>query len=411
MMKIVEVEAIPIRASMQAGDVYWGNQSWGREKPKQADAPGLPTSDDRSIYPPTWRSRAAYSPTVDTTIVKITTDSGIIGWGESKSPVAPTITATIIRDLAANLLIGQDPTNPVLQWDRLYGSMRIRGHSHGFWMDSISGIDIALWDISAQALGVPLYVLLGGQFRDRVKVYASGIPGVAAGAPEAAYDKLRETAEDVRSRGFLGTKMGIGLGVEADAKSVSIVREVLGDDFMIFVDAAGMYDLPQALELGRSLEKLNVGWFEAPLPPEDFEKNAVICRTLDVPIANDQIFNRWQVRDMLLAGGIDVVQPDVCRTGGITECKRIFELADAFGKACTPHVSIGSSIQFAASVHLAAAMPNQTWMEFWYGRNPIGNAILNAPLRIENSFFHVPQGPGLGIDINEDALRQYQVQF
>ena len=406
-MKIVSVEAIPIQAPFE--DVYWGNQSWGHNKSGDSNAPGLPPGDDRSQYPYFWRSRAAYSRTVDTTIVKIMTDSGIVGWGEAKSPVAPTITATVIRDLAAGLLIGEDPTDPVLHWDRLYGAMRIRGGSHGFWMDAISGIDIALWDISGKAYGLPLCKLLGGSFRQRVKVYASGIPGLRADSPPAAWDQLRKTAADVRARGFMGTKMGIGLGVEGDIRSVQTVRETLGSDFTIFVDAAGMYGLSDALRLGRELEKLDVGWFEAPVPPEDFEQSAVLTQSLAIPIASDQIFNRWQSRDLLLAGSVDVIQPDVCRTGGITECKRIAELADAFHKAATPHVSIGSAIHFAASVQLAASLPNQTWMEYWYGANPLGNSILLTPFDVTRGYFYVPDGPGLGIEVDEEKLRHHSI--
>lgn len=408
-MQIVDIEAIPVQAAMRAGDVYWGNQSWGRNKPALKNAPGLPAGDDRSAYPYQWRSRAAYSQTVDTTIIKITTDSGVLGWGEAKSPVAPTVTATIVRDLLAGLLIGEDPTNPALQWERMYGAMRIRGHSAGFWMEAISGVDIALWDISAKALGVPLSTLLGGNFRKRVKVYASAIPGVREGAPEDAWERLRITALDIRSRGFHALKMGIGLGVAGDLRSVQIVRETLGPDFTIFTDAAGMYNMPEAIELGRGLERLQVGWLEAPLPPEEVEAYGRLARILDVPIASDLVFNRWQMRDLLLAGGVDVLQPDVCRAGGLTESKRIAELADAFGKAATPHVSIGSAIHFAASVHLAAALPNQSVMEFWYGANPLGAPIMAAPFRVEEGYFWVPEGPGLGIEINEEALRRYAI--
>lgn len=408
-MKITEIEAIPIQAAMRPGDVYWGNQSWGRNKTALANAPGLPTSDDRSTYPYFWRSRAAYSRTVDTTLVKVTTDAGLVGWGEAKSPVAPTVTATIIRDLIAGLLIGEDPTNPALQWDRMYGAMRIRGHTAGFWLEAMSGIDIALWDLTGKALGVPLSKLLGGNFRQRVKLYASGIPGVRSHAPPDAWERLRAAAEDVRKRGFLAVKMGIGLGVAGDIRSVQSVRETLGPDFQIFADSAGMYTLSEAIELGKALEKLNVGWLEAPMPPEEIEGYARLSRALDLPIASDLVYSRWQVRNMLLAGGVDVVQPDVCRAGGLTECKRIAELADAFHKAATPHVSIGSAVHFAASVHLAAALPNQSVMEFWYGANPIGDAILRKPFRVENGYLWVPEGPGLGIEIEEDALRKYAV--
>jgi D-galactarolactone cycloisomerase len=190
---------------------------------------------------------------------------------------------------------------------------------------------------------------------------------------------------------------------------VQTVRETLGADFLIFTDAAGMYTLPEAIELGKGLTKLNVGWLEAPMPPEEVEGYARLARVIDIPIASDLIYNRWQARDLLLAGGVDVLQPDVCRAAGLTECKRIAELADAFGKAATPHVSIGSAIHFAASVHLAAALPNQTIMEFWYAANPIGNAVIRQPLRIENGYFHVPEGTGLGIEIDEDALRKFSI--
>jgi D-galactarolactone cycloisomerase len=408
-MKIVSVEAIPVQASMKSGDVYWGNQSWGHNKPTLKSAAGLPAGDDRTAYPYQWRSRASYSKSVDTTIVKITTDSGLVGWGEAKSPVAPTVTAAIIRDLMAGLLIGEDPTNPSLQWERLYGSMRIRGHSHGFWMEAISGIDIALWDLSAKALGLPLCKLLGGNFRNRVKIYASGIPGVTASGSDDAWEQLRVKAEDVSARGFRGVKLGIGLGVDADIRSVQIVRDTLGPDFAILADAAGMYNLPQAIELARALEKLKVGWLEAPLAPEEVGSLGALAKAVDLPIASDLIFNRWQTRELMLAGGIDIVQPDVCRAGGLTECKRIAEIADAFHKAATPHVSIGSAIHFAASVHLASALPNQTWMEFWYGANPLGDLILRKPFHIENGYFHVPEGVGLGIEIDEEALRQYAI--
>lgn len=408
-MKIATVEAIPIKAQMAAGDVYWGNQSWGYNKPGGKATAGLATDDDRTGYPPTWRSRAAYSRSVDVTIVKITTDTGIVGWGEAKSPVAPAVTTTIIRELMTDLLIGHDPTDHALHWDRLYAAMRIRGHSQGFWLEAMSGIDIALWDITGKALGVPVSKLLGGAFRRRVKIYASGIPGVRADAPPEAWDHLRAQAEEVKRRGFRAVKVGIGLGVDGDIRTIATLRDAFGPDFTILTDAAGMYDLPRAIHLAKALAKLKVGWLEAPLPPEAVEDYARLANSVDLPIASDLVYNRWQVKNLLFAGGVDVVQPDVCRAGGLTECKRIAELTDAYHKAATPHVSIGSAIQFAASVHLAASLPNQTLMEFWYGGNPLGDALQNSPFRIEDGYFWVPDAPGLGADINEEALRRWAV--
>jgi D-arabinonate dehydratase/D-galactarolactone cycloisomerase len=408
-MKIESVEAIPVRAPHQAGDVYWGNQSWGYNKPTSVSAAGLQSTDERTTYPPHWRSRAAYSTTVDTTLVKITTDTGIVGWGEAKSPVAPSVTATIIRELMCDLLVGQDPTDRALHWDRLYSAMRIRGHSQGFWLEAMSGIDIALWDITGKAFSLPVAKLLGGTFRRRVKIYASGIPGLRAEAPTEAWSRLRESARDVKRRGFHAVKVGIGLGIEGDLRTIATIREELGPDFGILTDAAGMYDLSQAITLARGLSRLRVGWLEAPLAPEAIGDYGRLAAAVELPIASDLVYNRWQVRDLLLGGGVDVVQPDVCRAGGLTEAKRIADLTDAFHKAATPHVSIGSAVQFAASVHLAAALPNQAIMEFWYGANPLGEALQATPFRIEDGYFWVPDDPGLGIEIDEAALRRWAV--
>jgi D-arabinonate dehydratase/D-galactarolactone cycloisomerase len=308
-----------------------------------------------------------------------------------------------------DLLLGQDPTDRALHWDRLYSAMRIRGHSQGFWLEAMSGVDIALWDITGKAFGVPIAKLLGGTFRRRVKIYASGIPGLRAEAPADAWDRLREAAREVKRRGFQAVKVGIGLGVAGDLRTIETIREELGPDFGILTDAAGMYDLSQAIALARGLSRLGVGWLEAPLAPESIGDYGRLAQAVELPIASDLVYNRWQVRDLLLGGGVDVVQPDVCRAGGLTESKRIAELADAFHKAATPHVSIGSAVQFAASVHLAAALPNQSIMEFWSGANPLGEPLQATPFRIEDGYFHVPDGPGLGVEIDEAALRRWAV--
>jgi len=408
-MRISTIEAIPVQAPSPEGEAYWGNRSWGRTKSPSDGDVGLSAEGDRTAYPPHWRSRAVYSDTIDTTIVKITTASGHVGWGEAKAPVAPTVTATIIEDVLADLLVGEDPTDPVPHWEQMYGAMRIRGHSKGFWMEAMSGVDIALWDLAGKAANVSVSTLLGGRFRERVKTYASGVPGLRREASEEMWNQLTQEAHHVQELGFRAVKMAVGLGVAADVQSVRAIREALGPDFTILADAAGMYDEAQAEKLGNALGELDVRWLEAPLPPEEVEGYGRLNGALHLPIASDLVYNRWQVRDLLRAGGVDVVQPDLCRAGGITGCKRIAELADAFHKPTTPHVSIGSAIHFAASVHLASTLPNQTIMEFWYGENPLGNALLETPLQLEDGYLWVPDGPGLGIEIDEAKLRRWDV--
>jgi D-arabinonate dehydratase/D-galactarolactone cycloisomerase len=191
--------------------------------------------------------------------------------------------------------------------------------------------------------------------------------------------------------------------------SVRTAREAVGDQITLLCDAAGNYDVDQAARLGRALEPLGVGWLEAPIPPEHIDGHATLAKSLDVPIATDLLTTRYQVRDFLVRGALDIVQPDVCRAGGLSECRRIAQLADAFGVGFAPHVSIGSAIQFAASAHIAAATPNFVIMEYWIGENPIGNAVLRTPLRLSDGMLVVPAGPGLGLDIDEDAVLRYAV--
>ena len=406
-MRIVDIEAIAISAPNPAG-TYWGKASWGAES---TGGPPDPLAHWRTTQVPhPARMRPSYATGIDTTLVRIETDSGIVGWGEAKAPVAPRVAQTIINDLLRDLVIGADPRNIEVIWETLYASMRLRGHDGGFLVEAISGIDIALWDILGKVTGEPIHRLLGGAYRDRIKVYASGVPATKAARGEADHARMLAAAQSAVDRGFLGLKMAIGSGPAADIASVTAVRELVGPDFAIFADAAGNYDVGKAVAVGRELETLGVGFLEAPLPHEFVDGYAEIAKALSLPIANDVITTRYQVLDYLKKSALDIVQPDVCRTGGITELKRIAVLTDAFGVAFTPHVSIGSAIHFIASTHCAAAAPNLHQMEYWFGQNPLGDAILLEPaLAVVDGHLPVPQGPGLGISINEDAVRALAV--
>ena len=314
----------------------------------------------------------------------------------------------IIDELFRETLLGQDPFDVEVIWETLYASMRLRGHSSGFLLEALSGVDIALWDLIGKASGKPLHKLIGGAYRERVRVYASGVPATRARAGEPDWERMLNAIDEVTQRGFVGFKMGIGLSLDADLRSVQAAREAAGPDVAIFVDAAGNYNVSTAIALGRALEEFGIGFLEAPLPHEYFDGYAEVARALAVPVANDVLASRFQVLEYLKRGGLDVVQPDICRSGGVTELKRISVLADAFGAGFTPHVSIGSAVHFAASLHLAAAVPNLVQMEFWFGQNPLGDAILREPvLKVEAGHVRVPQGPGLGISIDEDKLLAY----
>lgn len=398
-MKVASVEAFALRVRGPAAPSYWGSQAW-------ASGAGAARALWEE-YPPRWRMRASYSETLNTVIVRITTDTGLVGYGEAKAPVAPEATREIVRDLLAPVVVGADPLDIEVAWERMYGTMRLRGHESGFLLEAISGIDLALWDLAGKMLDVPVSKLLGGAYRERVKVYASGLPGLTRPDDEAARARLQQGARDLVARGFRAIKLAIGFGVEADAETARAAREAVGADTLLLADAAGNYDVAAAGRLGRILQDVGIGWFEAPVPPEHIDAHVQLAHALEIPIATDLLCTRYQVREFLVRGALDVVQPDVCRSGGLTECRRIAQLADVFGAGVAPHVSIGSAIQFAASAHFAAAAPNFVIMEYWIGDNPIGNPVLRRPLRLEDGMLEVPAGPGLGLDLDEAALLRH----
>ncbi len=395
-MKITNVEAFALRAPSPVAQTYWGSTAW-------ASATSAPWEE----WPPRWRMRAAYSETLNTVIVKVTADTDLVGFGEAKAPVAPEATREVVRDLLAPCIVGADPLDIDVLWERMYGTMRLRAHQSGFLLEAISGVDIALWDLAGKALGVPVHKLLGGAYRSQVKVYASGLPGIKRLDDADAQRTLQDEARRLVAQGFRAMKVAIGFGVDVDAETVRLVREAVGSDILLLADAAGNYDVAGAGRLGRTLEGYGVGWLEAPVPPEHLDGHAQLARSLDLPIATDLLSTRYQVREFLMRGALDIVQPDVCRSGGLTECRKIAHLADTFGAGFAPHVSIGSAIQFAASAHLGAAVPNFVIMEYWISENPMGNTVLRTPLRLEDGMLVVPTGAGLGLDIVEDALLRY----
>jgi L-alanine-DL-glutamate epimerase-like enolase superfamily enzyme len=277
-VRIASVEAFALRVRDPAARAYWGSQAW-------ASGPDDGPRTDPEGYPPRWRMRASYSDTLNTVIVRITADTGHVGYGEAKAPVAPEATREIVRDLLAPVVVGADPLDIDVLWERMYGTMRLRGHTSGFLLEAISGVDLALWDLAGKTLGAPVCKLLGGAYRDRIPVYASGLPGLKRADDRTARDALQQAARALTAAGFRAIKLAIGFGVEIDAETVRVVREAVGADIRLLADAAGNYDVASAGRLGRVLQDLGVGWLEAPLPPEHVDGHAELARQCQVPDA------------------------------------------------------------------------------------------------------------------------------
>jgi D-galactarolactone cycloisomerase len=344
-------------------------------------------------------------------IVEIETDSGLIGWGECYGPAW--ITAAAVRTMAP-WLIGQDPLRGDDLWRTLYARLRDHGQK-GAVIEGLSGIDIALWDIKGKHFGAPVHQLLGGAVRLEAPAYATGLYRRQSGSPP---EYLAEEAASYVAEGFRAVKLKVGFGVEEDAAAARAVRDAIGPDVALMIDANHAYDRVAATRLGRMVEDLDIAWFEEPVPPEDLEGYRALRSALSMPIAGGECeFTRFGFRDVLSAQAMDIIQPDVCAAGGLSECKKIADMAEAFGVRCNPHVW-GTGIAIAASLQLLAVLPPHTptsltslppMLEFDRTEHPIRQAILTQPLTPERGVARVPEGPGLGIDIDRQALAGFSV--
>jgi L-alanine-DL-glutamate epimerase-like enolase superfamily enzyme len=359
------------------------------------------------------RHVCAYATHAETLLVKLTTESGLVGWGEAHSPPVPRASQALIEDLFAPHLIGQDPLAVEAHWDKLYHSMRLRGHATGLMLESIAGVDIALWDLCGKLLGQPVFKLLGGPFIQPDAEGALWLPCYASGVPGATLEERVANAERFIAMGFTAMKLSVGRGdLETDLRQVETVAEAIRGRADLLVDAHGCYDARTVTDASRRMQAAGVRWLEDPLPPEDVPGYAALCAAMDMPIANGETENnRWQYRDKLMAHAADVVLPDICRAGGISEGRRIAWLADLWGVPYCAHVSSGSWIHVAAALHLGAATPNFLLCEYPnpLAVNPLGDALLKAPLVYANGHLRVPDGPGLGLEVDEAAVAAHTV--
>ena len=339
------------------------------------------------------------------TLVKIVTRDGLVGWGECHAPAAPRVHATVVSDLLAPILVGQDARQVEPLWEKLYSSQRLRGYATGFYTESIAGIDLALWDLLGKYVRQPLYRILGGKYRDSIPPY-SGICGYSTQA-------LGESARLQIDRGFSAVKMGLSKGPgTSSVERVAAVSEAIGGRGQLLVDSLGAYKVHEARAVGARLDELsNIGWWEDALLPEDIGGYKELKAALRTPIcAGETLSNRYQFRELFGSRAVDMVNPDLCRAGGISECRRIAILADLHGVLFSPHISTGTALYWAASVHLAAHLPNTVIMEGGtLLERPFGNGLLREALESRPGQAIVPERPGIGVEFDETALARYKV--
>ena len=352
-------------------------------------------------------------------LVEIQTDEGLIGWGECFGPGNVAIAnKVIVEQVIGPMIIGMDPRDREVIWHRVYNLLRDHGQK-GMPIQALSGVDIALWDLFGKIVDQPLYQLIGGAFRDSVPVYGYGMMLTRG---DGLAERMAWDAREIRGAGYAATKMKVGLGVKRDIELVAAVREAVGPDFPLMVDANHCYDVTQAMEVGRALGELNVAWFEEPVAPEDRNGYRRLRDTLTVNIAGGEAeFTRWGWRDLLDAECVDIAQPEVCALGGVSEYLKVRTLAHSKFVPVVNHVW-GSALAVTLNMHLLVAMPDmpggmfprEPMLELDTTPNRFRDDILVTPLDLQatirrDGVVSPPKGAGLGIEIDRDFLREFEV--
>lgn len=340
------------------------------------------------------RGNGTIYPGVDrSVVVRVTTEDGLVGWGETYGICAPRATCEIINELLAPVLVGADAGEVGSIWSRLYGLMRVRGCVGGFHGDAIAALDIALWDLRGKRLGVPLHLLLGAQSAPLLPCYLSGLP-----APT-----LRERVALARAwqdDGLRAFKFAAVVSHEGIVEELAALRHALGRDAGIMVDLHWKFDAAQALALARAALPYAPLFLEAPVAPEDIDGLARVCRASPVAIAaGEEWYTDHEARARLSRCPLRYIQPEMAHTG-ITQFLRIAARAAAAGVLLAPHATIGVGIFLAASLHASCTAPNfwkHEWQHSVFGR---ALALLDTDMRCAQGYYTVASGPGLGVAPN-----------
>ena len=339
----------------------------------------------------------------DAVLVKVTTAAGIVGWGEAHHGRAHTAVAKLIDTTLRQLVLGSDANSTSDIWDRMY---RFQLASHGMGAGAclaMSGIDMALWDIRGKALGLPLYRLLGGT-RRAIPAYAGG---VSLGYQEPSL--LVEEAQKSLSQGYKAIKLRVGDSPKHDIQRMRIVRKTFGEDLVILTDANIGYRLDDARRVMPAMDELGIGWLEEPFPAHDYRSYREAKTFGRTPLAaGENHYTRYEFDRLIEDGAVTILQPDLSKSGGITECLRIAALASAWKLPIHPHSSM-TGLNHAASIHFLAAIDNPGYFEGDVSKsNKFRDELVANPGMIDKDGNVWPlERPGLGLEVNEEFLTKH----
>ena len=339
--------------------------------------------------------------------VRVYTDEGLVGIGECFRR-QPELVKFLIDSTLAPAITGKDPLDTELRWQDMVRAW-CATEMGGAVFCAVAGLDIALWDIKGKALGLPIYRLLGGAVRDRIRMYASSLRRDLSPVEEA------QRAESLVDAGYTGYKLHSAVPGAMDdpadqtVATVTEMRRAVGDDVEILVDVNGAFSAHHAIEIGKRLEDLGVFHFEEPRPFYDLDGLATVADALTIPIASgEMIFTHQEYRDLILRGRVDILQPDIVKVPGFTEFQRIAALASAFGKPITVH-NTQPVLSTVAHLHVCAAYPQIPYAQE-YNIEPISIRdqwpVLKTPLQVQAGYLQVPDGPGLGVELDNEVVER-----
>ena len=355
-------------------------------------------------------------------LVEIETDEGITGWGECFGPGNIALANKyIVEKVIQPLIIGEDPINKEYIWHKVYNLLRDSGQK-GMPIQALSGIDIALWDILAKKAKLPLYQLLGGKTNSKIPVYGYGMM-LQKKSVEELCELFKKEANQIKEKNFKAMKMKVGLGPKEDLKLVSAVREAIGDDFKLMVDANHAYNKNDALYVGRGLDEMEIYWFEEPVAPEDYDGYKELKEKLKTNIAGGEAeFTKYGWNQLIKNNCIDIAQPEVCGLGGITEYLKVSALAQSNFIPIVNHVW-GSALSVAVNLHLLTSLPDmpgglfptKSMLEFDTTEKNIfitdlaeeKFSILDQ-VKDEDGFASPLENIGIGINPKKDFIKEYE---
>lgn len=360
---------------------------------------------DKSFYFSQWEYRER-----KICLVRITTEDGTSGWGEGYGPAD--VLAAGVKYLS-QFVIGQNPLNSEVIWDTLYRRTLDYARS-GILMAAVSAIDVAVWDLKGKILGLPVHQLLGGKKRNEIFPYATGL---YFREEKDLAKALADEAVTYKDLGYRSIKMKVGLSIKEDIKNVSAVRNAIGDDIELMVDANHAFNLREAIYLSRALDDFKISWFEEPVSPEFYGQYAELRSKTNIPVATGECeYLRYGFHRLLKSNSADILQPDICACGGLSETKKIATLASAYGVEIVPHtwgtyVAVSAAMHFVANLECVPGrmkMPHFT-LEHDRTDNSLRDKVTFPDFEVKNGTLVVSDKPGLGVEIDEEAMKGYLV--